>query len=243
MISRRFASPGEWPDPALPPANRRILAEELHQPGAPGPPCLLRIAPYRSTVIRLGRNAGGYRLSLHTELARAPAAVFRSAVRVVWRRVHRQTVDPGDRGVLEDFCRSVPRGVVRSSRQVDPAGRHADLRTILSELLRAYWPGPERDLSIGWTVRRSMRKLAYCRPETGQIWVSRLLDHPEVPRFYLDFLVYHELLHMIVPPIRRNGHCLYHHRQFRELERQFPRYPEALAFQSRIPGLVTRSRR
>jgi len=243
VISRKFTAPAEWPEPVLPPANRRVLAEELRQPGVPHPACLLHIAPYRSTVIRLGRSPRGYRLSLHSALAKAPAAVFRAAVRVVWRRVHRQPVDPGDRGMLEDFCRAIPAVSARRSRQVDPAGRHADLRSVLDDLLGTYWPEADRDLSIGWTVRRAVRKLAYCRPESGQIWVSRALDHPAVPRYYLDFLVYHELLHMIVPPVRRGGCCQYHHRQFRELERRFPRYDEAIAFQARIPGLLDRSRR
>jgi len=73
--------------------------------------------------------------------------------------------------------------------------------------------------------------------------VSRLLDNPRVPRYYIEYLIYHELLHLVVPPVTRGGRRCFHHPAFRRLERQFPQYREAREFQERILPSLARAAR
>jgi hypothetical protein len=116
-------------------------------------------------------------------------------------------------------------------------GRYHDLDAILRELRAAYFPasGP---VTIGWgrwsgqAPRRSMRFGAYF-PDTCHIRIHPALDQAFVPRFFVAFIVYHELLHHFMPAIQVNGRQYVHTKAFRQRERAFPRYAEAVAWRQR----------
>lgn len=88
-------------------------------------------------------------------------------------------------------------------------------------------------VSIGWSPRirrgkfRSMTFGTYdkhCR----QIRINPLLDDKEVPLYFLEFIVYHEMLHDVCPSkMDTQGRCSVHTREFRERERQFPHFRAA----------------
>jgi hypothetical protein len=70
-------------------------------------------------------------------------------------------------------------------------------------------------------------------PERCHIRVHPALDQAFVPRFFVEFIVYHELLHHVIPPIAMNGRHYVHTKTFRQQERLFRRYPEAMAWRQR----------
>jgi hypothetical protein len=74
-----------------------------------------------------------------------------------------------------------------------------------------------------------MRFGAYL-PEIQTIRIHPALDQVFVPRYFVEFIVYHELLHHVIPPVRRNGRYEIHSPVFRRREREFPAYAEALAW-------------
>ena len=59
------------------------------------------------------------------------------------------------------------------------------------------------------------------------IRVSPVLDAREVPRFVVEWVVYHELLHHVLPVEQAGGRSRYHTRRFKTLERAFAHYDEA----------------
>jgi hypothetical protein len=75
--------------------------------------------------------------------------------------------------------------------------------------------------------------------------ISRALDHPDIPQFVLEYVLYHEMLHVKHPPGRRQGRTVYHSSAFREDEKQFERFTDATKWleESELPGAVRRSRR
>lgn len=57
------------------------------------------------------------------------------------------------------------------------------------------------------------------------IKIHRLLDHPDFPPYFISFVVYHEMLHSLFPPLQeRNGKRKIHHAAFKEQERRFSEY-------------------
>jgi hypothetical protein len=241
--TRNFTTADSWPDGLFHPHNKAALAREAARRKVPPARLTVRIADYRTTVIRLVRRGGVCRLSLHARLAAAPADVFAAALRSVWNRLDGRRADPADAGRLADFIRAHPLPAGPPRPPGSGRGRFVDLEEICRSVNSRFFGGRADVAGIEWTPRRSRRRLADCHPESGVIRVSRLLDQPRVPRFYLEFLVYHELLHLVVPPVVRNGRRHFHHAAFRRLERQFPQYREAKEFQdSVLPSLARVSR-
>ena len=57
------------------------------------------------------------------------------------------------------------------------------------------------------------------------------LDRPDVPGFFVDFIVFHEMLHQLFPSGDATGRRVHHPRAFRERERAFPVYEAALRWE------------
>lgn len=77
------------------------------------------------------------------------------------------------------------------------------------------------------------------------ITIGQVYDLPSVPRFALEGVVHHEMLHILHPP-RRNGllrrHV--HHREFRQAESRFPKYQQWKEWEIReMPKLIRAIRR
>jgi hypothetical protein len=64
-----------------------------------------------------------------------------------------------------------------------------------------------------------------------EIRVHPALDRPDVPRFFVEYIVFHEMLHQLFPSDRHTGRHVHHPRAFRDRERAFPRYEAALAWE------------
>lgn len=110
-----------------------------------------------------------------------------------------------------------------------------DLRAVLRDVVGRYFGG-EVDVRIRWaratrrrsgSVRTRSRALAtYCF-EDSTIRVNPVLDSPKVPRFVVEWIVFHELLHHVLPVERAGARNRYHTESFRAFERGFERYEEA----------------
>lgn len=122
---------------------------------------------------------------------------------------------------------------------VETRGKVYDLREIFHQVQQTYGiSAPE--VRIGWGRRTGKRRFRSLRfgsydEEEKLIRVHPLLDRKEVPRFFVEFIVYHELLHAVVPEGRgARGRRLLHPPEFKRRERLFADYPEALAFEKRF---------
>lgn len=119
-----------------------------------------------------------------------------------------------------------------ASSNLQSQGKVYDLNRIYLEVKKDFFPA-DFEVQIGWseTARvkkfRSMTFGTYDR-HRHQIRIHPLLDDTEVPLYFLQFLVYHEMLHAVCPSIiDKRGFCRSHTAEFRRLEKKFPHYIEA----------------
>jgi hypothetical protein len=128
---------------------------------------------------------------------------------------------------------SAHRTTARSRRLVlRPEGTALDLREVFTDLNERYFGG-RLAVAISWgrdafgaphRARRpgtSIIQLGSYSYEDRLIRVHRVLDGPEVPRYVVESVVYHEMLHADMPPEVRNGRRLFHTPEFRRRERLF----------------------
>jgi len=124
-------------------------------------------------------------------------------------------------------------------------GSYHDLDLILADLRARYFPDctAVRICWGRWSGRarpRSIRFGTYL-PERQLIRIHPALDQTFVPRAFVEFIVYHELLHHVIPPVRINGRYQIHSTAFRRREREFAAYAEAMAWRQQSLRRLLRS--
>lgn len=124
-------------------------------------------------------------------------------------------------------------------------GRAHDLQEIFDRV-NAEWFGGAIDARIGWgPVRvgdrtRSLKTGVYLE-EGRLIRIHPSLDRPEVPGFYVAFIVFHEMLHQAVPPRVSGRRRIVHGPEFRRRERVHPDFERALEWERRNIRLLLSS--
>ncbi len=113
----------------------------------------------------------------------------------------------------------------RGSKRLLPArGSHHDLEKIFHDLNRRLFDGQIPPARLGWSRNHSHRILGHYDSGHGTIMISRELDSASVPCYLVEYVVYHEMLHIRFPVERRGQRRVIHSREFREAEKKFPQY-------------------
>lgn len=111
-------------------------------------------------------------------------------------------------------------------------GRYFDLRKIFDHLNERHFRGRLRGYKVMWGRRRKHRAKDYfvfgtIQEEDRVIRINPLLDQPFVPRWFLQYVLYHEMLHSVVPDENVGKRRRVHTDEFNRREREFPRYRQA----------------
>jgi hypothetical protein len=124
-----------------------------------------------------------------------------------------------------------------------PRGKVYDLDEMFAELNERYFLGSLERPLLSWSQRKARRVLGHHDHIHGTIIISRALDGSEIPRFVVEYVLYHEMLHVKHPPRLVQGRTIYHSRQFRSDERRFEQFEEALKWLEKIALPARRRRR
>ena len=108
-----------------------------------------------------------------------------------------------------------------------PKGYVYDLAVVFDELNRRYFNGMMAAPELGWSKTRSRRLLGHFDPSHNAIIISRIFDSPVVKRLGLEFVMYHEMLHLRFPTQYRRARRCIHTPEFKKAEREFERWQEA----------------
>jgi len=114
-------------------------------------------------------------------------------------------------------------------------GEHYCLKTIYESLNSEYF---DRAISASITWGRSnaqkrvrMRTMGSYNVGTNTIRINPQLDKKKVPAYFLEFVVYHEMLHAYLGVKTMNGRRSIHSREFRLHEKKFRYYAKAMEWE------------
>jgi len=111
-----------------------------------------------------------------------------------------------------------------------PQGRHFDLHALFEQLNQQYFSGALERPHIGWSTRNWRRQFGCYDPGPHQIVLNRRMDRPGVPQFVVEYVLFHEMLH-VKHPTRRSGCTLLSHSpEFRNEEKRFVQFEVARNF-------------
>lgn len=212
--------------------SRAELATRLNE--LLGHPVEVVITDNRRSVIRMMKRKGVHALRLHHMFLRAPESILADLAAFL----HRPNRKANAR--LDHFIDAhhdqIRKGVSRNTT-LRPLGKVHDLQLMLESLNAAYFDGAV-DARITWgrapnkKRRRSIRLGTYASDER-LIRIHPSLDADWVPRYVVELVVYHEMLHAVVPPVVRGSHKVFHTPEFRKRERAHPDFERANAWEQK----------
>ena len=118
-------------------------------------------------------------------------------------------------------------------------GHVHDLLALFADVERSYFAGLLGDVAITWgrhapkqgrRRKRSIRLGTYTHDEK-LIRVHPVLDQHWVPRFFVEYIVFHEMLHHVEPAREEDGRTIFHTTEFRRREKAYPEYERALRWE------------
>ena len=118
--------------------------------------------------------------------------------------------------------RSRGRKVVTTSK-----GAIYDLDEIFAAVNSRYFGNALPKPGLTWSAKKTYRILGHHDPTHNQITISQSLDSFETPRYIVEYVMFHEMLHVAHPAKKINGRRYYHTPEFRRDEQRFAHYDDA----------------
>jgi predicted metal-dependent hydrolase len=106
-------------------------------------------------------------------------------------------------------------------------GETYDLNQIFERLNILYFHNKLKKPTLSWSKRTTYRVLGHHDSTHETIIISKSLDDKSVPQYVVEYVVYHEMLHIFHPTEHRNGRRYNHTPQFQRDERKFAYFSEA----------------
>jgi predicted metal-dependent hydrolase len=197
------------------------------------------------TMVSYRRVSGRLHFRLHHMFARAQETVMRALAGFTGRnrRAHGRAIDEYVRQHRDLIKPAVPRkGPPLSAR-----GRVHDLLEIYAALNARHFAHAIQ-ARIGWGrrapsgKRRSIKMGVYFH-DHKIIRIHPALDDERVPRYFVEMVVFHEMLHQIFPPSSEDaGRRTVHGKEFRAAERRYPGFDRARAWEKAHLHLLLKNR-
>jgi hypothetical protein len=221
-----------------------IFQEEYRvlRPRAPMPPIHVRFRRFTSlnTTIRL--REGKIFVSLSDLLEGAPESVVRAIAHILLAKLYKKEIDATHNLRFKRFASSAAvtrqteliRYARGSKRYFGPEGRYYHLEEVFDSLNMRFFGGLLGRPELTWSEGMAKRSLGHYDAAHNTIVVSRVFDRPSSPRYAIEYLLYHEMLHLKHPVRMRGLRRCVHSREFKAEEQLFPELKEAMAFIKRL---------
>ena len=233
-----FMQPEQLPLPLAVTVDPAGLFQRVFQRlrlGAVIPDLRVRYHPFAGLRSTISLRNDRLEVRLSDVLQDAPLLVLEALAEILLCKVYRRRAS---REARECYLAYVLRPGVRqridqtrrqrgSKRLLHPRGSWHNLEEIFQRLNQQFFKGELSLTRLGWSLQKSRSTLGHYDAGHGMIIINRALDSAQAPPHLVEYLVFHEMLHMRFP-VERNGHRrVVHSREFRKAERAFPQFEEA----------------
>ena len=225
--------------------------EEIYQrvfrelrPRTPLPAVLVEYRPFANvnSFIRREDANGSVQVRMSDLLEGAPAPVHEALAFILLSKLYRKRVpEKYNRRYRLFLNRADVRRKMLLLRQIrgrkhvsEARGQFYGLEEIFEELNRRFFGGMLARPLLGWSRTASRTMLGHFDPAHNAIIISKIFDRRDVPRLLVEYIVYHEMLHLRYPVEHRHSRRCVHTREFKEAERAFPRLKEAQALLKKL---------
>jgi hypothetical protein len=126
-----------------------------------------------------------------------------------------------------------PRLPLQRQLELETGGRYFDLRGMFDKLNARHFGNRLRGYKVIWGRKRQEKAREYfifgsIQEDDRVIRINPWLDQRFVPGWFLQYVLYHEMLHAVVPDrVRNDGRRCVHTDEFNRREREYRFYKRA----------------
>ncbi|MFZ0958177.1 MAG: M48 family peptidase [Candidatus Sulfotelmatobacter sp.] len=221
------------------------LFQESHRelrPSAPIPDLKIEFFAFANVNNTIRLRQGKLLVRLSDLLEGAPDTVLRAIAHILLAKMYRHPIDRGQAARYRKYLAS--HEIVRKTHLVrqmrgrkqlhSPRGHFYDLDAVFEKLNTRFFYGLLARPRMSWSRIRTRRILGHYDPAHNAIVISRVFDHFAVPACAVEYIVYHEMLHLKHPVRLRGSRRCVHSAEFQAEEKLFPQLAEANAFLKRL---------
>jgi predicted metal-dependent hydrolase len=212
------------------------------RPRAPVPPLHAQFYSFVSINNTIRLRQGELYIRISDLLEGAPEQVLRAIAHILLAKLYRKPVDRSQstryrRYIASHDITAKARLVrqMRGRKQIQSAAGHAyHLEEIFEDLNRRFFHGLMGRPQLTWSRDHARNRLGHYDPAHNAIVISRVFDHPRVPRYVVEYILFHEMLHLKHPVKLRGSRRCVHSREFATEEKLFPELEQAQSFLRRL---------
>ncbi len=221
------------------------IFEEAHgelRPRTPVPELRVDFFRFASVNNTIRLREGRLLVRISDLLQSAPDPVLRALAHILLAKMYRKPINREQaaryRRYVSTHHMSQKAHLVRQMRgrkRITSAKGHAyHLEEIFEDLNQRYFHGLMAQPLMSWSNGPARHRLGHYDPAHNTIVISSLFDHPRVPRYVVEYIVYHEMLHLRHPVKLRGSRRCVHSSEFQAEEKLFDRLGAATAFLKRL---------
>src|SRR5882762_6698002 len=208
------------------------------RPRAPLPEMKVEFYAFANINNTIRLREGKLLVRLSDLLEGAPEPVLRAIAHILLAKMYRKPIERAQttryRRHISGHDLSRKAHLVRQmrgrKRLGSAQGRTYDLEAVFEDLNARFFHGLLARPQITWSRDRARNSLGHYDPAHNAIVVSRIFDHPRVPRSAVEYIVYHEMLHLKHPVRLRGSRRCVHSAEFQAEEKLFPQLEEVKQF-------------
>jgi hypothetical protein len=212
------------------------------RPRTPVPPIEVHYKQFVDPNSRVRLEAGRITVMISDLLEGAPAPVTEALAHILLNKLYRKPIARQHQHRYRLYLnRRDMRHRIDLMRQTrgrkahkGPAGVTHDLVTIFEDLNTRHFGGMMARPELGWSHVRSRTRLGHFDPSHNMIMISRIFDDPRAPRLALEYVMFHEMLHLRYPVDHSGTRRCVHTPEFKAHEKQFPGFKEAKALLGKL---------
>ena len=219
------------------PGGEALCQRMFTRIGCAGPPPAFRVEfyPYSSLTLTIRRRNEEMIVRFSDLLQRAPMNVLEGAAGLLMAKIYRRRTPRALVAPYHEYAKShrtrqriqnMRSGRVRRAA-LDATGRHFDMNAMFNDLNLRFFANELRKPHLGWSTRAWRRQFGSYDPGPDQILLNKRMDRPEVPRYVVEYVLYHEMLHVKHPTRKAGCTLLSHSPEFRAEEKLFPEFAKA----------------
>jgi len=229
--------------------SEQTLADEIYarvfrqmRPRTPLPAIRVEFRRYANANAQVKLEDGVLLVRMADTLAAIPEPVMEALAEILLSKLFRRPIPPSTNDRYRRYLnrRDVRHSLelvrkLRGRKQVShPQGASYNLEEMFEELNFRYFHGLMARPLLGWSPHASRTMLGHYDPSHHAIVLSRVLDRAETPRLAVEYVLFHEMLHLRYPVEHAGARRCVHTRAFKQAEKQFESLKEAKVLLRRL---------
>lgn len=204
----------------------------------------IKIEFYSYTTLKntIKKKEQGIVIRISDMLRDSPKDVMFSLILLLFSKLEGRKIPKDQEKIYKDYVNSKKMiGRIKKRRKervkknlAGPFGDHYNLKDSFARINEKYFDSQIPQPILSWSERPTKTRFGHHDEALNTIVISKTLDDRKIPRYLLDYVMFHELLHIKHEIEYKNGRRKVHSSDFKKDEKNFPQKDRAEALLKKL---------